>query len=554
MSKKEKETSSATQQEETSSSAAEVNAAEETPAAVKEKKPRGRKLKYGSMSAAVMILVIAIVIVFNLMCGLLMKRYPVKIDLTPDKRFELTDETIEAVKALDKDIDVVVTTPKDTFDYYSSYFRDMYMQYYGVVVDMPYDIIPEILEKYSIYAESGKGSINVKYVDITKDPDVIAKYNQYYSGEIAEGSIIVAAGDRVKVISKEEVYQMITPSSTSTQTNIQMTFVGESTLTSAIMAVSDANPVNVAVATTMNGASLYETNYAKIVESFISFLDKNGYIVSQIDLATDDLSPDDYDMVVIAVPNVDFGVDIIDKMSDFMYNDGKYDRHMVYVPNLYATNLPNLTEFLADWNIEIDDKAILDDNMMQTPISALGVVDYAPIISVADTETVGTLTNPALNIVAPGARAVNILSKNNETVSNAILTSSDTSYLASLTEETDLSADKGSRNVAVISRKETAEGFDVYSSKLLVLGSSFMLDNAVLTNTNTYNDANVLTNILASVTGKEAGVVIPEKALQQTSIAPTQNEMNVIRITVIFAIPLIVAVIGTIVLLRRRNK
>ena len=62
MSKKEKETSSATQQEETSSSAAEVNAAEETPAAVKEKKPRGRKLKYGSMSAAVMILVIAIVV------------------------------------------------------------------------------------------------------------------------------------------------------------------------------------------------------------------------------------------------------------------------------------------------------------------------------------------------------------------------------------------------------------------------------------------------------------------------------------------------------------
>ena len=553
MSKKDKETSSPAQQEETSPKT-EVTAAEETPAAVKEKKPRGRKLKYGSMSLVVMILVIAIVIVFNLMCSLLMKRYPVKIDLTPDNRFELTDETVEAVKNLDKDIDVVVTVPKDTFNYYSNYFRDMYMQYYGVVVDMPYDIIPEILEKYSVYAESGKGSINVKYVDITKDPDIITKYNQYYSGEIAEGSIIVAAGDRVKVISKEEVYQMITPSSTSTQTNIQMTFVGESTLTSAIMAVSDANPVNVAVATTMNGASLYETNYAKIVESFISFMDKNGYIVSQIDLATDELSPENYDMLVLAVPNVDFGVDIIGKLGDFMYNGGKYDRNMVYIPNLYATNLPNLTEFLADWNIEIDDKAVLDENMMQTPISALGVVDYAPIVSVADEEVVGTLTNPALNIVAPGARAINILSKNNETVSNAILTSSDTSYLTSLTEDVDLSGDKGARNVAVISRKETAEGFNVYSSKLLVLGSSFMLDNAVLTNTNTYNNANVLTNILASVTGKESGVVIPEKALQQTSIAPTQNEMNVIRITTIFAIPLIVAVIGSIVLLRRRNK
>ena len=53
---------------------------------------------------------------------------------------------------------------------------------------------------------------------------------------------------------------------------------------------------------------------------------------------------------------------------------------------------------------------------------------------------------------------------------------------------------------------------------------------------------------------KENGVVIAEKALQQSNIAVTGTEGKVIRWIVIAVIPLIVALAGTIVLLRRRNK
>ena len=79
----------------------ELNSAAETAGETTEKKKHNfKKLKFGSASAVVLVLVIAIVVVINLMVGLLSKRYPLKVDLTPDKRYELSDESIDVLKNL----------------------------------------------------------------------------------------------------------------------------------------------------------------------------------------------------------------------------------------------------------------------------------------------------------------------------------------------------------------------------------------------------------------------------------------------------------------------
>lgn len=518
------------------------------------KKVKGKKLKYGSMSVAVIVVVIAIVVLANLMCGLLMQRYPVKLDLTADKRYDLTDETIGVLKDMDKDVEITVTTPRDTFAYLGTQYKSLFYQYYGANVDVPYEIIPEILDKYSVYAEPGKGSIDVKFVDINKDPDVIARYSQNYNGEITEQSIVFSCGDRVKVLSQNDVLGMITPSQTSTQNNIQMVFNGESAITSAIMSVTDSHPVRVAFAVSMNSNSLFDSTHALLVSSFESFLSKNGYDCTEIDIAADQLSVTDYDMVVVAAPAVDFSDDIITKLSDFLYNGGNYEKDMVYIPNFYATNLPNISEFLEDWKIQIEPYAILDENMTQVRISALGTVDYAPVLAVNDAESVGILPNESLPIAAPGTRPITILSKNNESVIKEVLKSSSSSYLAALLQDDEPSDEKTSYNAVVKSTKETSSGVNVYGSDLLVIGSAFMVDSSVLSNTNTYNNANVLLNTINNMTGKEEGVIIPEKALQQNNISLDIVSARVIQFVVILVIPFIIALVGIIVLLRRKNR
>lgn len=66
-----------------------------------EKKPKAlRKVKYGSMAVITTAIVVAIVVVVNVMASVMEKRTPLKIDLTADKRYDLSDETIDALKIL----------------------------------------------------------------------------------------------------------------------------------------------------------------------------------------------------------------------------------------------------------------------------------------------------------------------------------------------------------------------------------------------------------------------------------------------------------------------
>ncbi len=524
-------------------------AAEESSRESAPKKTRGtgKKIKYGSMSMAVVVVVIAIVVLLNLMCGLIVKRYPVKLDLTGDNRYELTDETINVLKKLDKDVEITVTSPENVFQSLEAQYPSYYYQYYGQYVETPYTMIPQILEKYSVYAEAGKGSVTVKYVDINKNPDVVARFSKNYSGDITEQSMVFSCGDRVKVIDADAVGTMISPSRASSQSGVlQMAFSGESAITSAIMSVADADPIKTAIASTMNGGAVVNNYGANFAYSLEQFLDKNGYECSEIDIATDDLS--DYDMLVLCCPAYDFSEDIISKMSDFLYNGGNYEKDMIYIPSLDTLNLPNISEFLADWKIQINEEYVKDEKNTV----AIGTQLY-PTASISDTDEMGTLSNNTLPIVIPFARTVTVLSKNNEGVVKELVKSGDSSYTCSLTDDSD-SNEKAAYTVIAKARKETSSGVKVIGSDLLVIGSPYMIESTLLAGTNTYNNAEVIQKAVNNMTGKENGAIIPEKSLQQNTISLKSAGARAIEFTVIIIIPVLIAITGLVVLLRRKNR
>lgn len=540
MSKKEKEIKEA------------VSAKEKAP-----KKPKNfKKLKFGSMSVVVIVLVLAIVVIANIIMGLLMKRYPVKLDLTPDSRYEISDQSIEILKNMDKDVDIIVACDKSYFTQLSSYFKSMYYSNYGILVDCPFDIIPEMLDKYSVYASQGKGSVNVSYVDINKSPEIVSDLGKVYNGSIDKGCIVFRCGDRVKVISPDEVTTMVSPSQNSTSTsNVTMVFSGEKLITTNIKSVTDMKPVRAAVISTMNGNAIFDQTHAYIVSSTENFLTSNGYDCTEIDAATDSISPEDYDLLVVAAPAVDFSQDIITKFSDFLYNNGEYQRNMIYIPNFYVTNLPNMSDFLAEWKISIDNAYVVDETKsVQATISSLGTIDYAPVLTIADTDSVGDLPNSALPIAAPGARPITILNVNNDSIATEVLKSSSTSHLAQLVQNEEVSSEPGEFNVVVMSRKEVGAGFGVNKSNLLVIGSPFMMDNAVLSSTNTFNNSSAMLNIVNTMTGKEASEIIPDKSIYQSNLALTATSAKVIQIIVIIAIPALIAIAGVSVLIWRKNK
>ena len=514
----------------------------------KEEKPASgfrKKLKYGSMFYIVIALVVAIVVVMNIMVSVIGKRSPMKIDLTPDDRFELSDESIEAVKNINKDVTITVTAKRDYFDALASYWRGQ------TGYDTPFELIPELLDKYSVYAKQGKGSIDVRYVDMDVDPDIINQYKKFYNGDIERGSIIVSSGDRVSVISSTDVMNMITPDQYTAQTTgeYKFKFTGESTITSAITNICDAHPVKTAFAMTMNGASMFDAqSYGSAVNAFENeLLAKNGYDCTDVDIALDDIKPEDYDMVVVFAPSVDFSEDIIKKLSDFLYNGGKYDRNLIYVPDVSKTNLPNIEAFLADWNIKVENEIICDD---QYNIGAA----YAIVLKVSDSEAVGTLPNDKLPIVSPYTRTLTEITKNNGNIVKSIISSYDEAYTVSITDKNAEVGEKGEKSAVMLSQKQTSEDFNVYTSSVLALGSPDMLDSRYISLNTTYNNANVVISAINQIAGKENSTVILDKSLQYSAISPSTDQAKFIQILVCWVIPFIIAAIGITVLLRRRNK
>ncbi|MBQ6034834.1 MAG: hypothetical protein IJL33_04980, partial [Ruminococcus sp.] len=144
--------------------------------------------------------------------------------------------------------------------------------------------------------------------------------------------------------------------------------------------------------------------------------------------------------------------------------------------------------------------------------------------------------------------------KNNGNIVKSLISSYEEAYTVSLTDKNSEVGDAGTRTAVMLSQKQTSEDFNVYTSSVLVLGSPYMLDSSVILKNTTYNNANAVLSTMNQIAGKENGAVILEKSLQYSAIAPSTGQAKVIQIIVVWVIPFIIAAIGVMVLLRRRNK
>ena len=250
---------------------------------------------------------------------------------------------------------------------------------------------------------------------------------------------------------------------------------------------------------------------------------------------------------MIYAPSVDFTEPVINKLDAFLKNNGKNGKSMIYVPDYSKTNLPNIDEFLADWSIKVENNLIIDEK--NADMSAANIM-----LNVNDPDAIGKLANEKLPIIAPLSRELTAISKNNEDVVKEVLKSCDESYPVDLKDMQTVTGEAGARTVLMISQKSHSEQLKTVTSSLLVLGSSFMPNNTYLTQNAAYNNANVLLSTINTMTGKEGSVIVPDKNLQQSFITMTTKQARNIQIIVVWVIPFLIAVVGIIVLLRRRNK
>lgn len=537
-----------------------------------------KKLKYGGIATAVTVIFVAVVVLLNVVVAQVCKRNPdAVLDLTTANLYEISDDTVDYIKNLDQDVEIAISSEESTFQ------SDKY-----------YKMISETISKYQGYSDH----ISVTYFDTTKDPDILSKYQDLYAGDISSNQIIVTSGDRIKVYSLTDMFEIDQDKYQSyyygyaSLSDCITGFKGEQTLTTAIMNVTDSNPKSVAVITKSNGNYIFSATQANAyaVTAMENLLNDNGYDVKELDMVNDTLDAETYDIVVLPAPANDLTMDAIKKLQDFLQNDGNLGKQLIYVADYTQSVTPNLDAFLKDWNLQVDSSYVREDdnNRNQTVqiVASAGKGLIAPIVSLGDSENYGgNLANSSLPIVAPLARPIQELPSNNGRVVYSLLQSSDTSYAYPLTQQassgentteaaseesqeateaattetaattsfdTD-SAVRGANTVMALSQSQQSTGSDLIESDVIVLGSMAMMDY-YLTQDSSYNNAEYFIGVLNSVCGKEDSIVIAAKDMATTSISATQTQLVTLRTIVVFLIPLAVAAAGIVVFLRRRNR
>jgi len=523
----------------------------------KEKKPfNKKKLKYGTMATAITIFVIAIVVFINLIAGILTERKGLKLDLTAQNFYEISQDTIDYIKDIDKDVEIAVMMKKE----------DISNSSMG-------KIITESLAKY----EQNSDHITVNYYEVAENPDVVNKFAALYNGEISEGAIVIACGERVKVVKHwNYLFSIDTSTYYQTGTYSYTGYIGESVITPEIMSVTDANSKTVAVAGNYNGQNIYYSDLAPTFNAMETLLYKNGYNIEYVDLLADEISPETYDMVILPAPMNDLTDDSIAKLEAFLYNNGNLDRNMIYVADILQRKTPKLDAFLEVWGIQVtgdmvdesDESKRQQVNVTRNTYGKTQPVE-APVATISDSTYSEELSNTKLPIVVPASRNIELLfDANVDRTTAALLSSSDTSILYPLnltaegeTEETEAqefnidTAERSSNVVMALASKVNVDSNDVtHTNNLLVVGGASFVDENLIS-TSIYNNAEFFVNAVNKMCGKETTVTIfEEKSFESSPLSITSAQVSTMKWVVIAIIPAIVAVCGIVVFLRRRNR
>ena len=75
-----------------------------------------KKLKYGGLATAITVIFVAVVVLVNVVVTQIGKRYPdFKLDLTTANLYAISDETLDYIRNMDKDVDIAISSDEATF-------------------------------------------------------------------------------------------------------------------------------------------------------------------------------------------------------------------------------------------------------------------------------------------------------------------------------------------------------------------------------------------------------------------------------------------------------
>ncbi len=467
-----------------------------------------RTLKYGTNSVIMIAAVIAIAVVINVLVGMV----PLKIDLTPEKLYSLTDVSREILSNLEKDVVIYGLFDEGKIGSGSQY-REMI----------------DLLEKYDQYPR-----VTVEYVDPDKNPGFINSLKTSETMKISAEDFVVKCGNKVKVLSYYDLFNVYFDQQTfSTQT---IGSKAEQGFTGAIKYVtSDITPTVYFI------EGHEEIALDSDLTTLKTQLENNNYDVKSLNLMTVQEVPEDAEVLIVASPKKDLSIDERKKVEKYLEGGGKAVFMFDYLET--STTFSQFEEIFLKYNVSLNYDRVKENNedrhVPENP--------YAILLNVQRNEIIPQ----AFNVFLANSRSVNILKNEKEYVKTISLMKTSDGAEGEQVDKSRGDNIPGPLDIAVAVEYKGGKN----PSKIIVMGNGyFITDSAYGTYGPYYNNGMVFfLNSLNWMLDRKDEVVIPPKNYQVQRLTITAQQANLMAALVVIVLPLLILCSGMFVWMRRRH-
>jgi ABC-type uncharacterized transport system involved in gliding motility auxiliary subunit len=452
---------------------------------------RARQTKYGAYAAAYILVVLAIVVVANVLAN----RFNKSLDTTSNKQYSLSDQTKKIVSGLKQNATI-------------TYFNQSTRFQQG----------KDVLDEYA----SLSPKIHIEYVDPDKNPQLARA-----AGIRDFGTALVQIGD------KKDTAKSVT----------------EEGLTGAFIRVLKGTTRTVCFVTGSGEHAIDDTERDGLSQ-FKDVLAKDEYQAKAIDLLQKAEVPSDCTALVIAGPTHDYQQLQVDAIKTYVENGGRaffmLDPPIQFGRSEIAAN-DALTTLLASWGVTLDKNMILDLNPVGQ-LAGLGpqvalVTTYStqPIVSQMRGSAVGFPLSRSLEIKNSSKTSVEKLF---DSSSSSLATSNLSSPEVSVADPNNR---KGPLTIAAAGTYNT--GKQNSQGRFVVTGSSSWAANRFL---GFNGNSDLALNAVNWLSSDEDMISIRPKQQEDRRITMTRAQLNLVRATSQFVLPLLVVITGTMVWWKRR--
>lgn len=477
----------------------------------KEKRGKGRWIRKTSLTVLLILIIIVVCIGLNLAVE---NANFSDIDVTKDKVYSLSEKSKDITKSIDKDIEITLINMGESEK--------------------------DFVNKYS----SLNDKIKIETIDdLTTRTDLIDEYGMTADTQ----AIIVKCGDREKLISAANLY-------TFDYSTYQTKDTTEEAITNALISV-----------TTNERPVIYNlTGHNKYSQDDMYFfnqdLESEAYEVNDLDLLTMGSVPDDCSVLMITSLIEDLTKKESDEIIDYIKKGGKI--LLFCDPNATGKEMKNFQAVLDQYGVSVSQGIMIEQDsskmLYQNPKAIL--VTVSPYTSVTNK------TNMNMNACFISSGKIDIADSdelNKLGVQAEILatTSPKTFYRTDYSIEsnsiTDSDKEMGNATVGALLKKTVDND---KTSELIIYANNIFISNLRLTETNGgysyvldyYNNEDLAMNSMAYLSDRENMITI-RKDVEVTAYTVT-DQQNKIILSIIFAIPILIVIIGIVIWQYRKRK